>query len=246
MKRTVDDQAARLAVRRRLGALIIGRTESRVLRLDQGHPLRNILYVGHPAKPDLYFPAAEFHRRVFEHKFVEAVTLLTSLGARDDRRARTPLPPPHHAARAARSGRGRSLVCRSVPSSKARPGQRSASPDRSRCTLTRQLLPGSRHRPSGRSRSRTPRRALSESSRCLRCRALPAKRSGFLVAMTAPSPASTGQTLRGPVSWPLSAPGSTLPTSAPMGASTPTIPCKARCISPTVQTATPRRSARPS
>jgi hypothetical protein len=81
VKRVVDDRAARWAVRRQLGALMIGRTEAAVLRLDQGHPLKNVLYVGHPAKSDLYFPAAEFHRRVFEHKFVEAVTLLTSLGA---------------------------------------------------------------------------------------------------------------------------------------------------------------------
>lgn len=81
LKRTVDDRAARWAVRRQLGALIIGRTESGVLRFDQGHPMKNVLYVGHPAKPDLYFPAAEFHRRVFEHKFIEAVTLLTWLGA---------------------------------------------------------------------------------------------------------------------------------------------------------------------
>ena len=58
-----------LTLRRRLGILMIGRAESSVLRFDQGHPLANVLYVGHPAKPDLYFPAAEFHRRVFEHKF---------------------------------------------------------------------------------------------------------------------------------------------------------------------------------
>jgi hypothetical protein len=77
----VDDQTARWALRRRLGALLIGRTEASVLRMDQGHPLTNVLYVGHPAKRELYYPAAEFHRRVFEHKFVEAVTLLTSLGA---------------------------------------------------------------------------------------------------------------------------------------------------------------------
>jgi len=77
----VDDRAARWALRHKLGALMIGRTEASILRLDQGHPLTNVLYVGHPAKRELYYPAAEFHRRVFEHKFVEAVTLLTSLGA---------------------------------------------------------------------------------------------------------------------------------------------------------------------
>lgn len=76
-----DDLAARWALRRQLGALMIGRSEASVLRLDPGHPLTNVLYVGHPAKSELYYPAAEFHRRVFEHKFVEAVTLLTSLGA---------------------------------------------------------------------------------------------------------------------------------------------------------------------
>ncbi len=80
MKRAIDDRA-RAAMRRQHGILMIGRAESSMLRLDQGHPLQNVLYVGHPAKPELYFPAAEFHRRVFEHKFVEAVTLLTSLGA---------------------------------------------------------------------------------------------------------------------------------------------------------------------
>ena len=81
MMRAVDDRAAKWALRRQLGALMIGRTEAAALRLDQGHPLANVLYVGHPAKRQLYYPAAEFHRRVFEHKFVEAVTLLTSLGA---------------------------------------------------------------------------------------------------------------------------------------------------------------------
>ncbi len=80
-KRKLDDRTARRALRRHFGALMVGRSEAGVLRLDQGHPLNNFLYVGHPAKRDLYFPAAEFHRRVFEHKFVEAVTLLTALGA---------------------------------------------------------------------------------------------------------------------------------------------------------------------
>jgi hypothetical protein len=78
----IGNQAVRWAQRRQLGALLIGRSEAAVLHLGHGHPLRNVLYVGHPARPDLYFPAAEFHRRVFEHKFVEAVRLLTSLGAR--------------------------------------------------------------------------------------------------------------------------------------------------------------------
>jgi hypothetical protein len=80
LKRGFDDRAM-VALRRRLGILMIGRAEAGVLRFDQGHPLADVLYVGHPARPDLYYPAAEFHRRVFEHKFAEAVKLLTSLGA---------------------------------------------------------------------------------------------------------------------------------------------------------------------
>jgi hypothetical protein len=80
LKRGLDDRA-RSTVRRHLGILMIGRAEAGVLRFDLGHPLTNVLYVGHPARPDLYFPAAQFHRRVFEHKFAEAVRLLTSLGA---------------------------------------------------------------------------------------------------------------------------------------------------------------------
>ena len=80
LKRGLDDRAM-LAFRRRLGILMIGRAEAGVLRFDHGHPLADVLYVGHPARPDLYYPAAEFHRRVFEHKFAEAVKLLTSLGA---------------------------------------------------------------------------------------------------------------------------------------------------------------------
>ena len=80
LKRGLDDRAM-LTLRRRLGILMIGRAEAGVLRFDHGHPLTDVLYVGHPARPDLYYPAAEFHRRVFEHKFAEAVMLLTSLGA---------------------------------------------------------------------------------------------------------------------------------------------------------------------
>lgn len=80
VKRALDDRT-RSTLRRHHSILMIGRTESSMLRLDKGHPMKNVLYIGHPAKPELYFPAAEFHRRVFEHKFVEAVTLLMSLGA---------------------------------------------------------------------------------------------------------------------------------------------------------------------
>jgi hypothetical protein len=80
-RREVEERAARWALRRQLGALMIGQGESGDLNLGHGHPLPNMLYIGHPAKRELYYPAAEFHRRVFEHKFVEAVDLLRALGA---------------------------------------------------------------------------------------------------------------------------------------------------------------------
>lgn len=39
------------------------------------------LYVVHPKDPSQYYPAASFHRMAFEHKFAEALRLLTALGA---------------------------------------------------------------------------------------------------------------------------------------------------------------------
>jgi len=51
------------------------------LQLPLGHPLFDTVYVGHPARPAAYYPLADFHRRAFEHKFSEALRLVTSLGA---------------------------------------------------------------------------------------------------------------------------------------------------------------------
>jgi uncharacterized protein (DUF697 family) len=51
------------------------------LSFPVGHPLDGLLYVGHPAGTDIYYPAAHFHRLTFEHKFAEAVRLLRFLGA---------------------------------------------------------------------------------------------------------------------------------------------------------------------
>ncbi len=50
------------------------------LGLPVGHPLPGVVYVGNPAT-HRYYPAADFHRRVFEHKFAEAVRLVMALGA---------------------------------------------------------------------------------------------------------------------------------------------------------------------
>lgn len=61
--------------------LMVGQTEAANLRFPLGHPRPQILYIGHPADPCRYFPAAEFHRKVFEHKFAEVQRLLTYLGA---------------------------------------------------------------------------------------------------------------------------------------------------------------------
>jgi hypothetical protein len=51
------------------------------LQLPLGHPLFETVYVGHPARPAAYYPIADFHQRAFEHKFSEALRLVTSLGA---------------------------------------------------------------------------------------------------------------------------------------------------------------------
>lgn len=66
---------------RGIKVLTIGTSDARVLTFPPGHPRGNVLYVGHPAKPDVYYTAAQFHRVTFEHKFSEAVRLLMCLGA---------------------------------------------------------------------------------------------------------------------------------------------------------------------
>ena len=49
--------------------------------MPPGHPLQNNVYVGHPLVPVEYFPMAQFHRKLFETKLCEAITLLRALGA---------------------------------------------------------------------------------------------------------------------------------------------------------------------
>jgi hypothetical protein len=56
-------------------------TEAGRLQFPPGHPRDRTLYVAHPAMPSVYYTMASFHRMAFEHKFSEAVSLLTSLGA---------------------------------------------------------------------------------------------------------------------------------------------------------------------
>ncbi|MCH9647619.1 MAG: hypothetical protein K0U98_05225 [Deltaproteobacteria bacterium] len=59
----------------------ISKSEASSLSFPPGHPRDGVLYIGHPALPDIYHTAAEFHRVTFEHKFSEAILLLTCLGA---------------------------------------------------------------------------------------------------------------------------------------------------------------------
>lgn len=51
------------------------------LSLPPGHPRDQVLYAALPATPLVYTPVADFHRRAFEHKFSEALSLLMHLGA---------------------------------------------------------------------------------------------------------------------------------------------------------------------
>ncbi|MDC3958541.1 hypothetical protein KEG38_32095 [Polyangium jinanense] len=66
---------------RGMRVLQVAKSEASQLVFQPGHPRDGVLYVGHPAKPDLYYSAAEFHRFTFEHKVSEAINLLMHLGA---------------------------------------------------------------------------------------------------------------------------------------------------------------------
>jgi hypothetical protein len=65
------------------GILMLPVRASDALKLGMpiGHPRVGVVYVSDPAEPWRYWPAADFHRRVFEHKFAEAARLVMSLGA---------------------------------------------------------------------------------------------------------------------------------------------------------------------
>lgn len=51
------------------------------LAMPAGHPLPKTVYIGSPAIATRYYPMADFHRRVFEERFSEAVVMLMALGA---------------------------------------------------------------------------------------------------------------------------------------------------------------------
>ena len=60
-------------------------SEAARLKMPVGHPRPNVLYIGDPVEAPRYYPAADFHRRVFEHKFAEAMRLVMGLGATEVR-----------------------------------------------------------------------------------------------------------------------------------------------------------------
>ena len=61
--------------------LPVARTEASELGWAAGHPLDGLVYVGDPAMPSSYYQLSDFHVRVFEAKFAEAIRLLGYLGA---------------------------------------------------------------------------------------------------------------------------------------------------------------------
>jgi hypothetical protein len=64
-----------------ISLLQVRRSDAKLLTFPLGHPRDNIIYVGHPSVPEVYYPMAEFHKTIFEHKLCEAVRLLMHLGA---------------------------------------------------------------------------------------------------------------------------------------------------------------------
>ena len=64
-----------------INVLSVPRSESTVLQFPLGHPQDGVLYVGHPAVREIYYPTAQFHQLTFEHKLSEAIELLMALGA---------------------------------------------------------------------------------------------------------------------------------------------------------------------
>lgn len=56
-------------------------SEARGLALPPGHPVIDGVYAANPAANRHYYPLAQFHRRTFDHKYAEAMRLVTSLGA---------------------------------------------------------------------------------------------------------------------------------------------------------------------
>jgi hypothetical protein len=65
-----------------VSALVISTREAERLRWPQGDPTKYELYIGSPADPQTYYPAATFHENVLFERYGELRELLTRLGAR--------------------------------------------------------------------------------------------------------------------------------------------------------------------
>jgi len=55
--------------------------DAAAMEFPQGHPRQGFVYAAHPLLPGRYLLVADFHLRLFEHKLMELLRLLTSLGA---------------------------------------------------------------------------------------------------------------------------------------------------------------------
>lgn len=65
----------------RMAALVISTAEASALRWPRGDPTKHELYIGSPADPRTYYPAASFHEDVLFERYSELRELLTRLGA---------------------------------------------------------------------------------------------------------------------------------------------------------------------
>lgn len=62
--------------------MLVSRSTCAQVNFPAGHPKNKVVYVRHPWAKDLYYPIAQFHKYLFQHKYLEAVRLLRSLGAK--------------------------------------------------------------------------------------------------------------------------------------------------------------------
>lgn len=76
-KKQDDDHIAKNA------PIVIDMQLAERLRLPPGHPRDNMVYGGNPHDSIIYYPLAEFHIRLLEHKVDEVLTLLSALGAKE-------------------------------------------------------------------------------------------------------------------------------------------------------------------
>lgn len=59
----------------------LSKRDTPFLKFPLGHPKPKTIYVCNPHIKNTYYPVKEFHKRTFEHKFQETITLLMALGA---------------------------------------------------------------------------------------------------------------------------------------------------------------------